>query len=359
MRTVNQWIVAAMVVAGACAAAARGEATLAGANLGEYAGGPAITAADLKGRVVLFEYWGVNCGPCLANIPHVTEMQKKYPREQFIVVANHCQDGGAANAGAVWSSRSHENIVSVINQGNLPGGNVTSIPRCFLFDATGKLIFDGHPSEVGPKVDQAVKSSPGFLVAGHEFKVLARDAASIGAMRSNLSGTIKRLRTAAANEKNPAACEEAKYLLDRLTEWSDTQYATCTAKPVNDPASILETTRKMVSLLRGDELGNRWAELDKSLKQDKSFQNEMKAAQVLNIIEQQAFKGPLFGEGQVGESRLASEKAVLRSQLEELARRYPDTAAAKKAGQSILFGTAIAEGGWMKRRAPRQAWGVR
>lgn len=334
MSGMKQLIVAAMVLAGACAAGARGEATLTGVNLGEYAGGPAVTAADLKGRVVLFEYWGVNCGPCLANIGHVTEMQKKYPREQFIVVANHCQGGGAANAGAVWTARSHENIVSVINQGNLPGSNVTGIPQCFLFDATGKLIFAGLPSDVGPKVDQAVKSSPGFLVAGHEFKVLARDAAFIGAMRSNLSGTIKRLRTAAGDEKNPGR-EEARYLLDRMTEWSDTQYATCTAKPVNDAASVLETTRKMVSLLRGDELGNRWVELDKSLKQDKGFQNEMKAAQVLNIIEQQAYKGPLFSEGQVGESRLASEKAALRGQLEELARRYPDTAAAKKAGQYI------------------------
>ena len=144
MNAKYRWLAAVVVMVSATMALA--EATLDGVRLGEYATGPKVSVSDLKGRVVLFEYWGVNCGPCLANIPHVTQLQKKYPRDRFIVIANHCQGGSAANAGAVWVAHAHDDIVSVINHGNLPGNGVRGIPYCFLFDATGKLVYKGSPA---------------------------------------------------------------------------------------------------------------------------------------------------------------------------------------------------------------------
>ena len=44
----------------------------------KYIHGPKITASSLKGKVVFFEYWGINCPPCIDSMPHLQELQDKY-----------------------------------------------------------------------------------------------------------------------------------------------------------------------------------------------------------------------------------------------------------------------------------------
>jgi thiol-disulfide isomerase/thioredoxin len=69
-------------------------AELKGVDLGTHLSGPRLTAADLSGKVVIFEYWGVNCPPCVANIPHVSELAAVASPEVLAVIANHCQGPG-------------------------------------------------------------------------------------------------------------------------------------------------------------------------------------------------------------------------------------------------------------------------
>ncbi len=150
-------------------------ATLEGVNLGTAVCGPAVSTKDFAGHVVLFEYWGVHCPPCLASIEHLAAMQKRFGRDSFIIVANHCQREPASTVDATWHAKGGGNDVSVVMDGDLQGANVSGIPHCFLFDVDGKLIFDGHPMEVEDKVEAAVKASPGALVVGHTFTKLSRE----------------------------------------------------------------------------------------------------------------------------------------------------------------------------------------
>jgi thiol-disulfide isomerase/thioredoxin len=49
--------------------------------------GPKIKASDLKGKVVFFEYWGINCPPCIASFPHLVKLYDQYKSKGLVIPA--------------------------------------------------------------------------------------------------------------------------------------------------------------------------------------------------------------------------------------------------------------------------------
>ena len=77
-------IIAAMAVP-ASAQAAESKVTYPAFNDGSHIHGPKLKASDLKGKVVFFEYWGINCPPCIASMPHLQELQEN--KVELVVLA--------------------------------------------------------------------------------------------------------------------------------------------------------------------------------------------------------------------------------------------------------------------------------
>jgi thiol-disulfide isomerase/thioredoxin len=54
---------------------------------GDFAlNGNPVKLADLKGKVVLLDFWAVWCGPCLATFPHLREWNQEYKDKGLEIV---------------------------------------------------------------------------------------------------------------------------------------------------------------------------------------------------------------------------------------------------------------------------------
>ena len=72
-----------------------------GIQLGKHLLGPERKSEDLKNRVVLLEFWGVNCPPCLASMPKLAAWNFELQSLGLVVIGAHAQGGPAQAARAL------------------------------------------------------------------------------------------------------------------------------------------------------------------------------------------------------------------------------------------------------------------
>jgi len=51
-----------------------------------WVNGSPVSDSDLKGKVVLLDFWAVWCGPCIATFPHLIEWNKEYGDKGLVIV---------------------------------------------------------------------------------------------------------------------------------------------------------------------------------------------------------------------------------------------------------------------------------
>ena len=52
----------------------------------DWVNGSPLTGADLKGKVVLLDFFAVWCGPCIAGFSHLRELHEKYGSRGLVIV---------------------------------------------------------------------------------------------------------------------------------------------------------------------------------------------------------------------------------------------------------------------------------
>ncbi|MFN7339559.1 MAG: TlpA family protein disulfide reductase [Opitutia bacterium] len=121
------------------------EPTLADFKLGRPVLGKG-SLADAKGKGVVIEAWGVRCPPCIASLPKLQELSVRH-RDKVLFFGAESQDSDRKAIEAVIAKAG---VTFPISTGLAKCPiEFNAIPRAFVFDATGKLIFDGTPHGKG------------------------------------------------------------------------------------------------------------------------------------------------------------------------------------------------------------------
>lgn len=105
--------------------------------------GPKLTEADLAGKVVLVDRWGIFCPPCRSLLPEMAKCSESFKHKPFVVVGSHCQQASFDEIRAVISQAKVK--FSVYQDFGLSQGEPQSrtIPFMYVVDRCGRVIYSG------------------------------------------------------------------------------------------------------------------------------------------------------------------------------------------------------------------------
>lgn len=122
--------------------------------LADSAGPHAAKLADLKGSVVVVEFFATWCGPCRASIPTVTAWQEKYGAKGLKIVAISSEEWGAVIAPYVKEHKLPYTVASDPDgKVSFEGYRIPAIPAIVVIDREG--VVRHVDVGAGDKLDEA------------------------------------------------------------------------------------------------------------------------------------------------------------------------------------------------------------
>ena len=123
-----------------------------------------------EGRVYVVEFWATWCGPCIAGMPHISELQAKYADDVTVIGVNIWDDDASHVPG--WMEDRGEGQPSgdelmqytvAIQEGTkmadewMTASGSRGIPTAFIIDRDATVAWIGHPMSMDEALDDVVK----------------------------------------------------------------------------------------------------------------------------------------------------------------------------------------------------------
>jgi len=101
--------------------------------------GKAWTLGDLRGKVVLVNFWATWCPPCRSEMPDLEALYSQYKDQGFVVLAISDED---ADKVKKYIDENHYTYTILLDPGRKVNAeyNIEGIPKSFVYNREGKLV---------------------------------------------------------------------------------------------------------------------------------------------------------------------------------------------------------------------------
>ncbi len=101
--------------------------------------GQQITLSQLKGKVVLLDFWATWCGPCRESIPHLVQLYNANRENGFELIGMDVDKGDVEAVRGFVKSMDIPYPIVVAPDDVVKSYRVTGIPATILIDKEGKI----------------------------------------------------------------------------------------------------------------------------------------------------------------------------------------------------------------------------
>ena len=121
--------------------------------------GQTIRLSELRGKVVLLDFWATWCPPCRVAIPHLVEIQRRYRKDGLVVIGMNLDQDPDELMGFMRRTEFNYPVVMVDEATRKAFGGIPTIPQVFLIDRKGRIRkkYLGYSREIAENMDRMIQ----------------------------------------------------------------------------------------------------------------------------------------------------------------------------------------------------------
>jgi thiol-disulfide isomerase/thioredoxin len=116
---------------------------------------------DLKGKVVLVDFWASWCAPCKESFPTMNDLQKRYGTQGLVIIGINVDENNSDMVDFLKKHSASFTVVRDAAQKLVDKVDISTMPTSFLIDGSGKVRFTHsgfRGDETKKKYEQEIES---------------------------------------------------------------------------------------------------------------------------------------------------------------------------------------------------------
>lgn len=132
----------------------------------DFSSGKPVSLEQMRGKIVVVDFWATWCGPCVAQAPHMVQIARDYGPKGLVMVGVSLDTNGqkleqmSQQLGFNWP----QSFDGGGNKAISAAWGVRSIPATFILGPDGTVLWKGHPARMDMPLMEAFAKHPPELV---------------------------------------------------------------------------------------------------------------------------------------------------------------------------------------------------